>query len=723
MFTWKNSIGLRLLRYVFGCYLVVAVIVTVTQLIFEYQHVKSNVFDQLYDLEKTFKDSLVTSLWSFDTTQLEATLMGMKKIEIVSGVKIENEETGFISSIGDFMSKEVEVVSSEKTERQGITKMSIIPADGTNRQTLFEYRFPIEFLEDQNSPAVPLGYGHIYANEDTIIDRVKYSFVLIIINSVIKTAALWLFFLFFVNRLVGRPLNTLTSAAIALNPDKLETLASSEDLDAVIQSKHDDELYLLAKNFNQMRQAILEKISIIESQKNTLEKRVAERTESLTEANEELKHLALHDTLTSLPNRNLFQDRLELMLKFAQRNRTRFAVASIDLAKFKAINDSYGHQIGDLLLAEVAARMSKALRTSDTLARIGGDEFSALFPVMHVEDAEVIARHILKALDEPFVFEEFDGIKLFASANIGTAIYPEHGEDGETLIKNADMAMYQAKHSGVSYGCYCEEEDSILRRQLKLSQDIAPAIEDNQFFLVYQPIFEFEADRVTKLEALIRWQHPTLGLLSPMEFIPLSERNGTIMALSKWVLKTACKQCREYCQSDYPVAISINISGRIFNQAELPGLLEDICIESQVSPSSINLEITETTAMGKPDQAIDIINQLNDRGFTVSIDDFGAGYSSFSYLTMLPVKELKLDKSFLLNMGEKSDKVIKSMLDLAHSLNLKVVAEGVENKEVLDMLKEMKCDFAQGFYIAKPLPIEAVALSLEAGGYAQSLSV
>jgi diguanylate cyclase (GGDEF)-like protein len=708
MIKFKNSIGLRLLRYVFACYLVVALAVTGLQLVFEYRHVKSNLFIQLYGLENTFKNSIMTSLWSFDTPQLETTLFGMQKIDMVSGIKIENKQREIIASIGTVLSENSQIVSNEQLDHAGLSQATIIQSNATKRLTLFEYRFPIEYQEDPSGSIDLLGYGVIYASENTIIERVKYSFILIIINSAIKTIALWFFFLFFAHRVIGRPLKTLANVASTLNPDKLKTLGNSKELEIIINSKHKDEIYFLADNFKQMRNAILDKIGIIESQKQTLENRVLERTQSLTEANADLQHLVLHDTLTSLPNRTLFNDRLNQMFKIGLRDGMQFIVACIDLKEFKSVNDNYGHQIGDQLLIGVAERMSKVLRSTDTLARIGGDEFFALLPVEKTADSKVIAEHIVNAFIEPFVFENNNNISVLVDANIGMAIYPDHGESASALIKNADMAMYQAKLSGISYANYSSKQDSILKRQIKISEDIKPAIEEGQFYLVYQPIFDYRAKRVSKLEALIRWQHPTLGLLSPVEFIPISESNGSIYELTTWVLKTACNQCKEYHLLNKSMSISINFSGCVFNQPEISDLLEKTCIASDVPPSSINLEITETTAMAKPEQAIIILNQLTNKGFTVSIDDFGTGYSSFSYLTELPVNELKIDKSFLLSMTENSHKVIKSMIDLAHLLDLKVVAEGVETRELLDMLNEMSCDFAQGFYIAKPMTIKSL---------------
>lgn len=710
---FKNGIGLRLLRYVFGCYLIVALLVTATQLLFEYRHVKSDVFGQIYDLEKTFKDSFINSIWSFDTNQLEVTLFGMMKINTVTGVKIETEKRQLIAFLGDVVSQDTQIISSEALPSPGMKEIELLHAGSTVNQTLFEYSFPLKYQEEENGPISLIGYGYIYTDVNTVIDRVKYSFILIIINSLIKTTALWFFFLYFVNRLIVKPLNALATAASTFNPEKFETLSESKVLDELVKAKHYDELYLLATNFDQMRIAIVDKIQIIETQKRQLEAQVLKRTQSLLKANEELTHLALHDTLTTLPNRTLFQDRLEQFLKTAQRNNSRFIVASIDLTKFKAINDNYGHQIGDSILVEVALRLTGALRRTDTLARMGGDEFYALFTLDSDSDGELIVRKFLKTLQQPIFFQDIDIDSITINANVGTAIYPQHGESAESLVKNADMAMYQAKKSGISYALYSPKEDSKLRRRLKLSQDFTAAIDEGQLFLLYQPILEIKSKRVTKIEALVRWQHPTLGLISPVEFIPICERNGSIHALTEWVFRQACQQCQASCQADSSLSIAINLSGQVFSRPQIPDLLESICRVSNIAPGNINLEITESTAMAKPEQAIEILNQLTAKGFSVSIDDFGTGFSSFSYLTILPVNVLKIDKSFLLNRAKNSDKVIKGMIDLAHSLDLKVVGEGVETQYLLNLLEELKCDYAQGYHIAKPLSANDMQLFIK----------
>jgi diguanylate cyclase (GGDEF)-like protein len=710
---FKNGIGLRLLRYVFGCYLIVAVLITALQLNSEYRDVKREVFNQINNIETTFKDSIMNSIWSFDTSQLEVILSGMMKIDAVSGIKIVSERNQVIASIGDVVSDDSIIYLEENLANPNMKEVELAQVNSTKRQTLFEYAFPLERLENANGPYTLIGFGHIYTDVNIIIDRVKYSFLLIIIFSIIKSAALWLFFLFFVNKFVAKPLEALANAASALNPDKLETLKNSADLDNVINAKHDDELYLLATNFNQMRIAIVDKMAVIESQKRKLEERVLSRTKSLSKANEELKHLALHDALTSLPNRTLFQDRLEQYIKLGRRNNTRFIVASIDLTKFKEVNDNYGHQIGDLVLCEVAKRLSSVLRSTDTVARMGGDEFYALLAVASNHDGESIIQKFIKVLQAPVICNNQDVKSILITANIGTAIYPQHGEDACTLVKNADLAMYHAKRSDINYTLYSPETDSQLRRQSQLGRDFNSAIENNQLFVLYQPILDVNSGRVNKVEALVRWQHPQLGLISPVEFIPICERNGSIYELTQWVFRRACIQCRPMFKANRNFCVSINLSGRVFSQPEMPSILEGVCKTLNISPTSINLEITETTAMEKPEQAIKILNQLTSKGFSASIDDFGTGYSSFSYLIMLPVKELKIDKSFLLNRGDNSDTVIKAMIDLAHSLKMKVVGEGVETQALLELLGDMQCDYAQGFHIAKPLEIEDLKLFLD----------
>jgi diguanylate cyclase (GGDEF)-like protein len=703
----KKGIGIRLLRYVFGCYLLVTIIVTAVQLYSEYNNVKNDIFSQISNLERSFKESFMNSIWVFDIEQLEITLFGVTKIDIIAGVKIVNERNEALASVGDTLSKTSKVLSTNTLSQPRIKEVVLIQPGETETQTLFEYSFPLEFQEVEGDQIHHIGTGYFYTDVNTVLDRVWYSFTLIVINSVIKTAALWFFFLFFINRFIAKPLKALTNAASALNPDKIETLNKSKSLNKVFKSKYQDELYLLAVSFDHMRKAILNKMNIIEIQKLDLEEKVQERTLSLVVANKELQHIALHDSLTSLPNRTFFQNQLAERIQSAHDNGTNFIVVSIDLTEFKYINDNYGHQVGDFVLVEVAKRLSGALRETDYIARIGGDEFYALLSLDSVNcDEELIVRQYITPLDEPIKCEIHNVPNIKVNVNAGAAIYPIHGEDATLLIKNADTAMYHAKNLGTDYALYSDEESIRHKRKSLLSQDFKTAIENDELFLVYQPIINIKLNRVSKIEALVRWQHPTLGLVSPDEFIPICERTGRIHELTLWVFYEASKQCHLFCDFDSSLTVSINLSGRVFSEPNLPSILGNICRKSNISPTSINIEVTESTTMEKPEQAISMLNQLTEKGFSISIDDFGTGYSSFSYLILLPVNELKIDKSFLLNMGNKSDKVIKAMIELAHSLNLKVVGEGVETIALLNLLGKMGCDYAQGYYIAKPLAIE-----------------
>lgn len=446
-------------------------------------------------------------------------------------------------------------------------------------------------------------------------------------------------------------------------------------LEQKIDITRKDELGNLARSFSSMRDVIKQKIH-------------------------DLKHLTLHDSLTELPNRVLFHDRLAHLLQMATRDNKEFAVISIDLRTFKAINDNHGHQIGDEVLREVARRIPRVLRSGDTLARMGGDEFSVLLPTVNAESSEQIAKKILNALNEPMIFNHES---ILISANLGIVLFPKHGADLETLFKHADMAMYEAKHSDEGFCLFSNEISTKKRIQMQLSSELEQAVADGQFLLHYQPIINLKTRRIKGVEALVRWEHPSRGMISPLDFITLAERTGSIKPLTHWVLKTACNQCLSWQEKGHTLTMSINLSGRLFNDPTLPDRLQEVLFECHLDARWVNLEITESTVMAHPEEAMKILYTINGSGFTVSIDDFGTGHSSFAYLTRLPVHELKIDRSFLLDMNEASRVVIRSIIDLAHSLKLTVVAEGIENREILTLLTEMGCDYAQGFYMSKPL--------------------
>lgn len=429
------------------------------------------------------------------------------------------------------------------------------------------------------------------------------------------------------------------------------------------------------------------------------------KNDALVSTNKELKHVALHDSLTKLPNRALFNDRLQHCIEIAQRESSHFAVFIIDIDKFKQINDTLGHLTGDAVLYELGERLSISLRSSDTVARLGGDEFALVLPKISEEAPELLAQKIIDSLETPVIFGDQS---VDVNVSIGMAIYPEDGETHDMLLKHADSAMYQAKRTGSGYAAFDSIEDSKRQEKSQLITDLKYAVEANELFLHYQPVVDLKTNQVHGVEALSRWQHPEHGMIPPDQFIPIAEKKGLIQELTLWVFDVAFKQCAEWHSKGNQIKVSINLSPRNFLDPHLPDEIMNRLKHCKLAPEWVKLEITEHMAMTQPEKAFEIISKLEKLGLDISIDDFGTGYSSLSSLSKLPVKELKIDKSFVINMdAEKSNKIIiSSTVGLAHELGLDVVAEGVENKESLDILQKMGCDRAQGYHICKPQSAE-----------------
>jgi diguanylate cyclase (GGDEF)-like protein len=423
---------------------------------------------------------------------------------------------------------------------------------------------------------------------------------------------------------------------------------------------------------------------------------------------DEIEHQALHDALTGLPNRLLFGDRVEQALLAARREPRHAAVLLIDLDRFKEINDTLGHQSGDLLLRQLGPRLQGALRASDTVARLGGDEFAVLLP--NVADAEAslaIARKLLQALEEPFAI---DGLVLEIEASVGVSVFPEHGYDTETLLRRADLAMYVAKEAHAGAVLYEAEHDHYSPARLTLVADLRRALQRRELTLYYQPKACVEDGSVHAVEALVRWQHPERGLLSPNDFIPLAEHTGLIRPLTLYVLEAALRQCRAWREQGIRVGVAVNLSGRDLLDLNLPDEVAGLLGESGVDAADLELEITESTILTDPLRARAVLVRLSELGVKLAIDDFGSGYSSLGYLKRLPVDVLKIDKSFVMQMeSDENDAVIvRSTIDLGHNLGLMVVAEGVESDAALEELARLGCDIAQGYYLSRPLPPDEV---------------
>ncbi|MBI4493323.1 MAG: EAL domain-containing protein [Chloroflexi bacterium] len=412
---------------------------------------------------------------------------------------------------------------------------------------------------------------------------------------------------------------------------------------------------------------------------------------------------ALHDALTGLPNRALLYDRLHQAILTARRNNAALALLVMDLDRFKEVNDALGHCAGDLLVQQVGQRLRGVLRASDTVARLGGDEFAVVLPGTNGEGATLAARKLLHALEELFVVE---GQSLDVGMSIGIALYPLHGEDVETLLRRADIAMYLAKRGRGGYAVYTSEQDQHTPHRLALMGELRTAIEQEQLLLHYQPQVHFKSGQVVGLEALVRWQHPQRGLIPPDQFITLAERTGLIQPLSRWVLGQALRQCQAWRQAGLALPVAVNLSARNLHDPHLPGMIATLLATWGLPPPWPSVEITESAVMTNPHRAIEVLGRLQAMGVRISIDDFGTGYSSLAYLKRLPVDELKIDKTFVRTMAvdRKDLAIVRATIELAHSLGLSVVAEGVENQATLDHLAALGCDAAQGYYLSRPLP-------------------
>jgi len=433
---------------------------------------------------------------------------------------------------------------------------------------------------------------------------------------------------------------------------------------------------------------------------------------------QQLAHHAFHDRLTSLPNRALFMDRLAHRLTSRFEDACPFAVLFFDLDNFKVINDSLGHEAGDTLLMEVAHRMKHVLRPSDTVARMGGDEFTILLEEARTaEDAIHVAERIRKALAQPLLLGSRE---IFISASIGIAMSTDSALDADGLLRDADTAMYVAKaHGKTGYVVFDRSMNVLAENRLELELDLRTALSGEQLFLNYQPIFDIETKEITAVEALLRWQHPVRGIVPPMAFIPLAEETGLICQIGKWVFQESCRQLAEW--STEPgggrrLGLNVNVSGRQLQERTFLEQVKQTLIQTRIDPSLIKLEITETAMLKDLSMASKVFDQLRDLGLRVAIDDFGTGYSSISYLRQLPVDTLKIDRSFVIPLGEdgRADGVVQAMITMARTLGLDVTCEGIETAEQLAVLRTMGCDSGQGFLFARPLSASGVAEALRA---------
>ncbi len=428
-------------------------------------------------------------------------------------------------------------------------------------------------------------------------------------------------------------------------------------------------------------------------------------------AEKQIQFLAYYDALTGLPNRTLLQDRLSKALAGARRRKDKVALLFLDLDGFKTINDSLGHSVGDLVLQEVAERLKRFAREQDTVARVGGDEFLiVLTAVKDAADAAVAAERLMHAMTVELVIQ---GRSLSISCSIGIGIFPEHGTDGETLIKNADAAMYCAKESGCnSFRFFSEGMNAEAMERLTLEHGLRLALEKRELFLVYQPQMDIATGKTTGLEALLRWQHPELGLVRPDKFIRIAENSGLIIPIGEWVLRTACSQARKWQDEGLlAVPVAVNVSAVQFRQEDFCELIGRVLWETGLAPQYLEMELTESLLLSNAHVTLSVLQNLRAMGLKLAIDDFGTGYSSLSYLRQFPVSKLKIDRSFIRDVAVNPDDaaITTAIIGMAKSLNLKVIAEGVEDEAQMSFLRARQCDEIQGYYFSKPLAVEKVA--------------
>jgi len=423
---------------------------------------------------------------------------------------------------------------------------------------------------------------------------------------------------------------------------------------------------------------------------------------------EALEHQATHDVLTGLPNRVMLKRRIDELLAAGRGAETPVAFLILDLDRFKEVNDTLGHQVGDRLLQQIADRLREPLRSCDTIARLGGDEFAILLPDTSLAEAQSIANGFIGILANSF---DLDGLILQVDASIGIAMYPDHGTEATTLLQRGDVAMYVAKRVRNTFAIYSPEEDFNSVRHLTLKGELRQAVEENHLVLYYQPKISSATGRVNGAEALLRWQHPRHGLVPPSEFIPLAEYTGLIKPMTHWVLEAALKQCAQWQAMGIDLPISVNCSARNLLEEDLPGTIQSKLNAHGLAPDRLLLEITETAIIEDPEGALEVLTMLASIGVQISIDDFGTGYSSLEHLIKLPATELKIDRSFVLGIGKDKGNavVVRSTIDLAHNLGMKAVAEGVDSEEVWELLRELGCDMSQGFLFSRPIAAEDFA--------------
>jgi diguanylate cyclase (GGDEF)-like protein len=555
--------------------------------------------------------------------------------------------------------------------------------------------------------------GLVYLRTDMTAVRDRLNWFLGIVAVVLVTSLLLAFALTSqLQRIITDPLLRLSAIARRISTEKNFALR--------VAGRRHDELGHLISDFNCMLDEIQERDEQLKTYQTELEDRVTMRTRELEIANNELatskeqaeavakrmEYHAHHDALTGLPNRILLNDRIRVGLAQAHRQQNMLALLFLDLDRFKIINDSLGHTIGDQLLRIISQRLKICLREGDTVARLGGDEFMVLLPdIRSASDAGKIGTKIIRALTEPF---SCHGHELHITTSVGISVYPFDGSDAETLVKHADISMYRAKEIGRNkLVYYTAEMNAGSRKKLTLETNLRSALEKQQLHLVYQPKIDITRNTIIGVEALLRWDHPTLGYVSPLDFIPIAEESGLIIPIGEWVVRTAFSQLREWHDAGFDdLTMAVNLSSAQLSRPGLENILDSALANSGISADKVELEVTENVAMRNIASSTITLEKLKNKGMSIAMDDFGTGYSSLGYLRKLPVDTVKIDRSFVSEIPESKDDALiaQTIIAMAHSMNLSLVVEGVENVRQLNFFRQQGCRVVQGYLFSKPVP-------------------
>ncbi|MEO6750089.1 MAG: EAL domain-containing protein [Casimicrobiaceae bacterium] len=590
----------------------------------------------------------------------------------------------------------------DKRQSQGYTESELLLHGERYIDVVAPIGATSDTVVDPTAPApaangAPIGFVRVGMSFEGRSDRIRAN----LLGSLLAVAAVTLLALLatmFLTRRLVAPMRRLIRAARAVGSGRL---------DVYVPASSSDEMGLLTHTFNHMTQRLAESQSQVSSYQRTLEDKVAQRTKELEIATAHAYKLAQHDILTGLPNRSLLNNRLKQILSQAQREHVQVACLFLDFDHFKRINDTLGHDAGDQLLQAIAQRLTSAVRESDTVARLGGDEFVIVLPDLDPAHATFEVMTVITRIRESFLapFRLANQVPTL-TCSIGVSIYPLDAQDAATLIKQADTAMYAAKEAGRNaYRFYTADMNARVQQRLQLETDMRRGLMDDEFFLVYQPQVEMRTGRASGVEALLRWRDPERGVIAPAEFIPVAEESGMIQALGARVLRDACRQVMQWHNSGMILRLSVNLSVQQLQHDSWLSIVEEALASSQLPPSYLDLEITESVIITHPEKAVATLVKLKQMGVSITVDDFGTGYSSLSYLARLPIQAVKIDQRFVrgLEQNRNDEAITVAIIALSHSLNLRVIAEGVETTAQYEFLKRHGCEEAQGFLISRPL--------------------